>query len=33
MYIPEYWCGVIVGGLAVFFGLLIYGIIKNKKKK
>lgn len=32
MYIPEFWCGVIVGGFSVFLGLLIYGVLNKKKK-
>lgn len=35
MYIPEFWCGVIVGalvGVAIIVGLGIYAGSKDKKK-
>lgn len=35
MYIPEFWCGVIVGAVAcvaIIAGIGIYANSKNKKK-
>lgn len=33
MYIPEFWCGFIVGVIAVIALIVAYGIWDERKKK
>lgn len=33
MYIPEFWCGFIIGALACIAACITIGLVSNKNKK